>query len=61
VQNELQREYSTLMEKLRSMQVEDLMRPRPEEAPQKQRVSLWVLGDTTEHFVEHRATIEKAL
>ena len=58
---EIKRMYSMLMEKLRSMPFEDLMQPRLEEDPEKRPVLLWVLGDTTEHFAEHRATMEKML
>ncbi len=58
---EIKRTYSDLMQKLRSMPFEDLMLPRHAEDPEKQPVLLWVLGDTTEHFAEHRATIEKML
>jgi hypothetical protein len=61
VVDEAKRVYSTLMQKLRSMPFEDLMQPRHAEDPEKQPVLLWVLGDTTEHFAEHRATIEKLL
>jgi hypothetical protein len=28
---------------------------------EKRPILLWVLGDTTEHFLEHRETIEKGL
>lgn len=61
VTGELKRVYSTLMEKLRAMPFEELMRPRHAEDPEQQPVLLWVLGDTTEHFAEHRTTIEKLL
>lgn len=61
VLDELRRVYSTLMEKLRSTPFEDLMRPRHAEDPEKQPLMIWILGDTSEHFAEHRATIEKAL
>jgi hypothetical protein len=61
VMDEIKRLYSTLMEQLRAMPFEHLMRPRHEEDPEKKPVLLWVLGDTTEHFAEHRATIEKLL
>ena len=58
---EIKRTYSELMQKLRSMPFEELMRPRHADDPEKRPVLLWVLGDTTEHFAEHRATIEKTL
>lgn len=61
VVEESKRVYGALMQKLRSMPFEELMRPRHAEDPEKRPVLLWVLGDTTEHFAEHRATIEKNL
>jgi hypothetical protein len=61
VVDESRRVYGTLMLKLRSMPFEELMRPRHAEDSEKQPVLVWVLGDTTEHFAEHRATIEKLL
>ena len=53
--------YAELVEKLESTPFEDLMKPRRAEDPEKRPLLLWVLGDTTEHFAEHRATIDKML
>jgi len=61
VLDELRRVYATLVEKLRAMSFDDLLRPRHADDPEKRPVLMWVLGDTTEHFAEHRATIEKML
>ena len=61
VLDELRRVYATLLEKLKGMSFEDLLKPRHAEDPEKRPVLMWVLGDTTEHFAEHRATIEKML
>ncbi|HET6845900.1 MAG TPA: ClbS/DfsB family four-helix bundle protein [Anaerolineales bacterium] len=61
VVEESQRVYAALMQKLRSMPFEELMRPRHADDPEQRPVLLWVLGDTTEHFAEHRETIEKTL
>lgn len=58
---ELRGVYSALTLKLRSMPFEDLMQPRHADDPERQPLLLWVLGDTSEHFAEHRATIEKGL
>jgi hypothetical protein len=58
---ELKRTYEKLIEKLNNAPWDDLMKPRHDDDPEKRPVLLWVLGDTTEHFEEHRATIEKAL
>lgn len=53
--------YAALMQKLRSMPFEELLRPRHADDPEKRPVLLWVLGDTTEHFAEHREMIGKGL
>lgn len=61
VLNELKQTYLTLYNKLEAMTFEDLLRPRHVNDPEKRPVLMWVLGDTTEHFAEHRETIEKNL
>lgn len=57
----LKRTYATLVEKLDGLTFEYLLTPRHKDDPQKRPVLMWVLGDTTEHFKEHRATIERML
>jgi len=61
VLDELKRVYADLVKKLESTPFEDLLKPRHADDPEKRPVLMWVLGDTTEHFAEHRATIEKML
>jgi hypothetical protein len=61
VLDKLRRVYAELVKKLETMPFEDLMKPRHADDPERRPVLLWVLGDTTEHFAEHRATIEKML
>jgi hypothetical protein len=61
VLDELRRVYAELVAKLESMTFDDLLKPRHADDPEKRPVLLWVLGDTTGHFAEHRATIEKNL
>ena len=61
VLNELNQAYEKLMAKLESMTFEDILRPRHADDPEKRPLILWILGDTTEHFAEHRETIEKAI
>jgi len=61
VLDELKQTYLTLYNKLEAMTFEDLLRPRHVNDPEKRPVLMWVLGDTTEHFAEHRETIEKNL
>ncbi len=58
---ELKSVYVELINKLETMTFEDLLKPRHADDPEKRPVLMWVLGDTTEHFAEHRATIEKML
>ncbi len=61
VMDGLKQTYERLIAKLDGMSFEDLLRPRHANDPEKRPLLLWVLGDTTEHFAEHRATIEKML
>ena len=61
VLDELKQVYGQLMAKLESMTFEDLMKPRHADDPEKRPLLLWVMGDTTDHFAEHRETIEKML
>jgi hypothetical protein len=61
VLDELKQVYKQLTAKLESMTFEDLLKPRHEDDIEKRPLLLWVLGDTTEHFSEHRETIEKAI
>lgn len=61
VLDELKKVYLTLVNKLEAMSFEDLLKPRHADDPEKRPLLLWVLGDTTEHFSEHRETIEKML
>lgn len=58
----LKQTYEKLLAKLDAMSFDDLLAPRyPKEDSEKRPLLLWVLGDTTEHFQEHRETIEKML
>ena len=59
--DELKRVYVEMTAKLDTMTFEDFMKPRHTDDPEKRPVLMWVLGDTTEHFLEHRETIEKAI
>ena len=61
VLDELKVVYKQLFTKLDSMAFEDLMKPRHADDPEKRPLLLWVLGDTTEHFAEHRETIEESM
>lgn len=61
VLSELKRMHGELISRLEGMSVDELMQPRRADDPQKRPLVLWILGDTSEHYAEHRATIEKAL
>lgn len=61
VLDELKSVYAELVGKLESTPFEDLLKPRHANDPEKRPLLLWILGDTTEHFAEHRQTIEKLL
>jgi hypothetical protein len=61
VMDQLKATYQASWEKLNAMSWDDLMAPRRADDPEKRPVVLWVLGDTTEHFHEHRETIEKGI
>jgi hypothetical protein len=53
--------YERLMARLESMTFEDMLKPRHEGDLEKRPLLLWILGDTTEHFSEHREAVEKAV
>ena len=57
----LRQVYGDLVAKLEAMSFEDLLKPRHADDPEKRPVLMWVLGDTTEHFAEHREIIQKML
>ncbi len=61
VLNHVKHVYEKLLAKLNAMSFEDLLKPRHADDPEKRPLLLWVLGDTSEHFAEHRQTIEKML
>ena len=61
VLDQLQHVYAELVDKLEATSFEDLLKPRHADDPEKRPLLLWILGDTTEHFLEHRETIEKML
>jgi hypothetical protein len=61
VLDEVRRVYAELINKLEGTSFEELLKPRHAGDPEMRPVLMWVLGDTTEHFAEHRATIEKML
>ena len=61
VLDESKRIYASLIARLQATPFDDLMKPRRPDDPEKRPLLLWVLGDTTEHFLEHRQVIERKL
>ncbi len=61
VVDELKLVYAEVVARLESTPFEDLLKPRFDDDPDKQPILSWVVGDTSEHFAEHRLIIEKAL
>jgi hypothetical protein len=61
VLDELKLTYEKLLAKLDSMSFEDLLKPRHADDPTKRPLLMWVLGDTSEHFAEHREVIQRML
>jgi len=61
VLDELKLTYEKLLAKLDSMSFEELLKPRHADDPTKRPLLMWVLGDTSEHFAEHREVIQRML
>lgn len=61
VLTELKSTYAKVLARLESMTFDDLMKPRDENDPGKDPIINWVIGNTSDHFAEHRETIAKIL
>jgi len=61
VVDELRQTYDEVMTRLDAMSFDELMAPRDPDDPEKRPLLLWVIGDTSDHFAEHRAVIERML
>ena len=57
----LKRAYGEAEARLNAMSYEDMLAPRHADDPQKRPLLLWIIGDTSSHFQEHRETIEKGI
>ena len=57
----LKQTYEIVMAKLDATPFEELLKPRHANDPEGRPLLLWVLGDTSEHFAEHREVIERIL
>lgn len=58
---ELKANYAEVLARLEAMPLEALLKPRFADDPEQRPLVLWVLGNTSEHFAEHRLTLEKLL
>jgi len=61
VLTELKSIYAKVLARLGSITFDDLMKPRDEDDPRKEPIINWVIGNTSDHFAEHRETIAKML
>jgi hypothetical protein len=61
VMGEGQRVYADVVSRLQTTPFDELMKPRFPDDPQQIPMLAWVLGNTTEHMLEHRLNVEKAL
>lgn len=57
----LRQTYRQLAARLDAMTFEEMLQPRHADDPEKRPLLMWILGDTSEHFEEHRRTIEQAI
>lgn len=57
----LKSKYTELTARLEAMPFEDLLKPRWPDDPEKRPLVNWVLGDSSEHFAEHREVIQRLL
>ena len=61
VLDELRRTYDQVIERLEAMSFDELMAPRHADDREKRPLLMWVIGDTSDHFAEHRGVIERAI
>jgi len=61
VLDELKSAYAKVLARLASMTFEELMKPRQVGDFYKGSIIEWVIGNTSDHFAEHRETIAKLL
>jgi len=61
VMNMLKQVYDQLKARLESITFNEMLAPRHADDPEKRPLLLWILGDSSDHFKEHRETIEKGI
>ncbi len=52
-------EHAQVMAALKSLTFQQMMQPLDPKDPQKRPLLNWITGNTYEHYMEHRATIER--
>ena len=57
---ELRHSHEQVLADLDQMSFADLMKPRLADDPEARPLIGWVIGNTYDHYMEHRSTIEKA-
>jgi hypothetical protein len=57
----LRRSHAEVLRTLEAMSFSDLMKPRYSDDPEKRPLIGWVIGNTYEHYAEHRQNIERML
>jgi hypothetical protein len=58
---EFKRLYADLTARLAEMSFEEFLKPRYADGPDQGPLLNWVLADSSEHFAEHRETMQKLL
>ncbi len=61
VEDELKLVYAEVVGRLESIPFDNLLKPRFTDDPENRPVLNYVLGNTSEHFAEHRENIEKGV
>ncbi len=58
---DLRRSHALVLETLNAMSFDDLMRPHFPDDPEKRPLVGWVIGNTYDHYREHRQNIERKI
>ncbi len=61
VLDDLRQSHEQVVRTLGQMNFADLLRPRYEDDPEARPVISWVIGNTYEHYREHRQTIQETI
>src|SRR5574340_605001 len=61
VLHELRQVYAALTARLEAMSDADLRKPRRADDPEQRPILEWIMGDSCDHFEEHRQRLEKSM